>query len=159
MKQMSLRFVRWGAGLLVLGLVTGYGPLHHYLGGGVTASCPWAPTHGHVVLLGWVAFTLFGLVYRVLPDWGAPSAVALKLTAIHLWVSVVSVLGVYTNGIFGYRLLDHLSPDFYYKPDPEKLRLWLAIDGWFLTLFGLGCVLFMLVLFGTTRQGGRQATP
>jgi uncharacterized membrane protein YgdD (TMEM256/DUF423 family) len=64
MNAISLRFVRWGAALLVLGVVTGYGPLGHYLLGGAEVACPWAPIHGHVVLLGWVGFTLFGLVYR-----------------------------------------------------------------------------------------------
>ncbi|HEX9943404.1 MAG TPA: hypothetical protein VGG03_15415 [Thermoanaerobaculia bacterium] len=152
MKALSLRFIRWGAGLLVLGLLTGYGPLFHYLSGGVKVACPWAPVHGHVVLLGWVAFTIFGLVYRALPDWGTPSAAAMRMARGHFWLSVLSVLGVYANGIFGYRFLDRRSPGFYYKPDEETLRLWLSIDGWFLTVFAFGCVLFMVVLFSTTSQ-------
>jgi hypothetical protein len=116
MQGLSLRFVRWGAGLLVLGLLTGYGPLGHYLMGGVKVRCPWAPVHAHVVLLGWVAFTLFGLVYRALPEWGSPTATTVKLATVHFWLSVVSVLGVYANGTFGYRLLDRMSPRFYYRP-------------------------------------------
>lgn len=55
MENISLRFVRWGAGLLMLGLLTGYGPLGHYLQGGVAHACPWAPVHGHVATLGWMA--------------------------------------------------------------------------------------------------------
>ena len=35
MENLALRFIRWGTGLLVLGLLTGYGPLGHYLMGGV----------------------------------------------------------------------------------------------------------------------------
>jgi len=46
MERLPLQFIRWGAGLLVLGLLTGNGPLHHYLSGGVEVACPWAPTHG-----------------------------------------------------------------------------------------------------------------
>ncbi len=34
------------------------------------------------------------------------------------------------------------------RPDAEKLRLWLAIDGAFFTLFAAGCVLFLIVVFG-----------
>jgi cbb3-type cytochrome oxidase subunit 1 len=156
--RLSLRFIRWGTGLLVLGLLTGYGPLHHYMHGGVEVACPWAPVHGHVVLLGWVGFTLFGLVYRALPDWGTPTAAAVRIAGIHLWVSVLAVLGIYGNGIFGYRYLDRLSPSFYYKPDAETLRLWLSIDGWFLTLFAVGCFLFMWVVFSTTRQQPEKGT-
>lgn len=148
MKTIALRFVKWGTGLLALGLLTGYGPLGHYLHGGVKVACPWAPVHGHVALLGWMGFTLFGLVYRALPDWGVPPPSAVKLATGHLWVSVVAILGIWANGIFGYRLIDRFSPGFYYKPDTAKLNLWLSIDGCFLTLFAFGCLLFMLVVFG-----------
>ena len=151
MKKIALRFVKWGTGLLVLGLWTGYGPLHHYLSGHMQPSCPWAPVHGHVILLGWVGFTLFGLVYGALPGWGTPTYWAPRLDAAHFWVSLVSVLGVWINGIFGYRLLDRLSPDFYYKPEVDTLRLWLSIDGAFLTLFALGCMLFLAGVFGNVR--------
>jgi cbb3-type cytochrome oxidase subunit 1 len=151
MKKIALRFVKWGTGLLMLGLWTGYGPLHHYLAGHMQPSCPWAPVHGHVVLLGWVGFTLFGLVYQALPGWGTPGPLAPKLAAAHFWLSLVSVLGVWANGIMGYRIINRLSPGFYYKPDVEKLRIWLSIDGAFLTLFGIGCVLFLLVVFASMR--------
>lgn len=71
-------------------------------------------------------------------------------------MSVVSVLGVWANGIMGYRFLDHLSPSFYYKPEVDTLRLWLSIDGLFLTLFALGCVLFMVVVFGNVRYDVKE---
>lgn len=155
MERLPLQFIRWGAGLLVLGLLTGYGPLHHYLSGGVEVACPWAPTHGHVVLLGFVSLTLFGLVYRALPDWGAPGKPALWMGRIQLWLQVISVLGLYANGIFGYRYLDRLSPGFYYVGEMDTLRRWLSVDGWFLSLFAVGCLLFMVVLFTTARQPRR----
>jgi len=151
MKRISLRFVKWGTGLLAIGLLTGYGPLAHYLHGGVKVRCPWAPIHAHAVLLGWVGLTIFGLVYRALPEWGTPSPNALKLAKAQLWISIVSVLGIYANGIFGYRLLNRFSPGFYYQPDTKTLNLWLSIDGAFLTLYAVGCVLFMMVLFGNVK--------
>jgi nitric oxide reductase large subunit len=148
MKRISLKFVKWGTGLLAIGLLTGYGPLAHYLHGGVKIRCPWAPVHAHAVLLGWVGLTIFGLVYRALPEWGTPGPNAVKLAQAQLWISIVSVLGIYANGIFGYRLLNRFSPGFYYQPEPRTLNLWLSIDGAFLTLYAIGCVLFMMVLFG-----------
>jgi len=145
--RISLRFVKWGTGLLALGLLTGYGPLGHYLHGGVKVRCPWAPVHAHVAVLGWLGFTVFGLVYRALPSWGTPGPSAAKLATGHLWLSIISILGVWLNGTMGYRLIDRFSPGFYYRPDPDKLRLWLSIDGMFLTVFAAGCILFMLVVF------------
>jgi len=148
MKRISLKFVKWGTGLLAIGLLTGYGPLAHYLHGGVAIRCPWAPIHAHAALLGWVGLTLFGLVYRALPEWGTPGPNAVRLAKAHLWISIAAVLGIYANGICGYRLLNRISPAFYYKPDPHTLNLWLSIDGGFLTLYAVGCALFMMVLFG-----------
>jgi cbb3-type cytochrome oxidase subunit 1 len=156
LKRISLRFVKWGTGLLVVGVLTGYGPLGHYLHGGVEVACPWAPIHGHVTLLGWLGFTIFGLVYRALPDWGTVNPRAVKLATGHFWLSVVSVFGVYLNGIFGYRYLNRISPGFYYKPDTETLNLWLSIDGGFLTLYAVGCILFLLVVFGSVKYDAQD---
>ena len=94
MENLSLRFVRWGAGLLVLGLVSGYGPLGHYLLMGTEQQCSWAPIHGHEVLLGWVGMTLFGLVYRALPGWSSGRPPALGLARAHFKLAVTGSLGV-----------------------------------------------------------------
>jgi nitric oxide reductase large subunit len=151
MDNLSLRFIRWSAGLLVLGLLTGYGPLGHYLHGGVETACPWAPVHGHVALLGWLGMTAFGLVYKALPGWSGGAAQALKLARAHFVACVVGVLGVYLNGIFGYRIIDHIYDGFYYEPNTRLLNLWLAIDGIFLSIYGLGCMLFLFVVLRSTR--------
>lgn len=65
MDNLARQFIRWGTGLLALGILTGYGPLNHYLSGGVDVSCPWAPAHGHVIL-GCILFMLavFGSTSR-----------------------------------------------------------------------------------------------
>lgn len=151
MDRLALRFVRWSAGLLVLGLLTGYGPLAHYLHGGVEVACPWAPVHGHVALLGWLGMAVFGLVYKALPSWSHGAPPSLRLARAHFLACVGGVLGVYLNGIFGYRVLNHLSGGFYYRPDTKVLNLWLSIDGVFLSVYGLGCVLFLVVVLRSTR--------
>lgn len=159
MENLALRFIRWGAGLLVLGLLLGYLPLGHYLMGDTTPSCPAAPVHGHGVLLGWVGMTLFGLVYRALPAWGGGGAPSLGLARAHFALSVVGALGVVVNGTLGYQLLDRVSRGFYYTPDRPVLHLWFAVDGLFLSLFGVGCVLFLVVLLRSTsyRRGAAAA--
>jgi cbb3-type cytochrome oxidase subunit 1 len=151
MENVGLRFVRWGAGMLMLGLLTGYGPLGHYLRGGVTHACPWAPVHGHVATLGWMGMTLFGLVYRAIPSWANGATPALRLANAHFMVCVIAVLGVFANGIIGYRILDALVDGFYYRPVTSILNLWLSIDGVFLSLYGVGCLMFLSALLRSTR--------
>ncbi len=149
--NLGLRFVRWGSGLLMLGLVTGYGPLGHYLMGGVAIACPWAPVHAHVALLGWVGMTLFGLVYRAVPSWANGAISSSRLATAHFYCCVAGVLGVLLNGIVGYRILDVISDGFYYRGDTPVLNLWLSIDGMFLSLYGVGCLLFLVTLLRSTR--------
>lgn len=79
MENLSLRFIRWSVGLLMLGLLTGYGPLGHYLLGGVEHACPWAPVHGHIGILGWIGMTIFGLVYQAIPKWANGKSPSLRL--------------------------------------------------------------------------------
>lgn len=156
MSNLGLRFVRWGTGFLMLGLLTGYGPLGHYLMGGVKVACPWAPVHGHVATLGWLGMTLFGLVYRALPGWSGGRVAATGLVRAHFGLCVTGVLGVWANGIVGYRLIDSISDGFYYLPDEGMLDLWLSIDGAFLSIFGLGCLLFLIVVMRSTGYAVEQ---
>jgi hypothetical protein len=146
MENLALRFIRWGIALMILGLLTGYGPLAHYLHGGVEVACPWAPIHGHVGLLGWIGMTLFGLVYQVVPKWSNGKSPSLKLATAHLYICVTAVMGVMVNGMVGYRILDKISPSFYYIPNHKILNIWLSIDGMFLSLYGVGCFLFLIVV-------------
>jgi hypothetical protein len=150
MENLGLRFIRWGTGMMLLGLMTGYGPLMHYLHGGVEVACPWAPIHGHVGLLGWIGMTLFGLVYQAIPRWANGASPSIGLGKIHFYVCVTAVLGVVINGLIGYRILDRISPSFYYIPNTQVLNIWLSIDGLFLSLYGFGCVLFLIIVLRST---------
>ena len=151
MSNWALKFIRWGMGLTVLGLVTGYFPLGHYLMLGAVPSCPSAPIHGHTILLSFVGMTMFGLTYRALPAWMRGEA-PLGLVALHFRLAVTGVLGVCVNGTIGYELLGVLQPDFYYgAPAPQAVRnLWFAIDGLFLTLYAAGCIVFLYIVMKKT---------
>ena len=158
MDNLALRFIRWATGLLILGLATGYGPLGHYLMGGAIPSCPAAPIHGHTILLGWVGMTLFGLVYQVLPRWASGKPPALGVARAHFYLSVVGTLGAWANGAFGYAILSWIHPGFYYEPEMAFVRLWFGISGIFLTVYGLGCVLFLWVVFRSTAYRAESST-
>lgn len=149
----ALKFVRWGAGLTMLGLVTGYFPLGHYLMTDAMPSCPTAPVHGHVIMLSFVGMTMFGLAYRALPAWMGNRLPPLGLIRTHFWLAVAGVIGVVVNGTIVYEALGHLvQPGFYYlEADGQFVRnLWFGLDGAFLTLYGVGCVIFLYIVMTRT---------
>lgn len=153
MNNWALKFVRWGMGLTILGLITGYIPLGHYLMMGAIPSCPAAPVHGHTIMLSFVGMTVFGLAYRALPAWMGNAEPPLGLVRMHFWLAVIGVIGVCVNGTIGYELLTLVvQPEFYYLgAEGEAIRnLWFGIDGAFLTLYGAGCVIFLYILMKKT---------
>ena len=152
MQNISLKFIRWGAGLTILGLLTGYFPLGHYLMLHSHTSCPAAPVHGHTILLSFVGMLLFGLVYRALPTWLGDKEPPLRLISLHFWCCVIGVLGVAINGTIGYELLGLMTPGFYYLEEHSLpiRNLWFGIDGAFLSVYGAGCVSFLVVLLKGT---------
>jgi hypothetical protein len=166
MNNWALKFVRWGMGLSILGLITGYFPLGHYLMKDALPSCPTAPVHGHTILLSFVGMTLFGLAYRALPAWMGNGEPPLALVRAHFWLAVVGIIGVCANGTIGYEALGLVQRDFYYSGDAgHALRnLWFGIDGVFLTLYAGGCVIFLYILMTKTAyapaaDGLTQAAP
>lgn len=148
----ALKFLRWGMGLTVLGLITGYFPLGHYLMKDSLPSCPTAPVHGHTILLSFVGMTIFGLAYRALPTWLREGDAPIGLVRLHFWLTVAGVIGVCLNGTIGYEILGVMQPDFYYLgPDAQSVRnLWFAIDGVFLTMYAAGCLVFLHIVMNKT---------
>jgi hypothetical protein len=157
----ALKFVRWGLGLAALGLLFGFAPLGHYLLDDAIPSCPSAPIHGHVVLLSFVGMPMFGVIYQVMPAWMETPSLPLNLVRLHFRLAVAGIIGVLVNGAIVYEVLSHfLQPGFYYNgPDGQWVRnIWFGIDGAFLTLYGIGCVIFLsIVLKRTSYAAGAEA--
>jgi hypothetical protein len=156
----SLKFVRWGMGLTVLGLITGYFPLGHYLMKDALPSCPTAPVHGHTILLSFVGMTMFGLAYRALPAWLNGADAPLKLVRLHFRLTTIGIIGVCLNGTIGYELLKLVQPEFYYAgPSGLAVRnLWFSIDGVFLTLYAAGCLVFLHIVMNKTTYSHAELT-
>ena len=153
MSDWALKFLRWGMGLSIFGLITGYVPLGHYLMKDAMPSCPTAPIHGHTILLSFVGMTIFGLAYRAIPDWIGSAKPPLALIRLHFWLAVTGTVGVALNGTIGYEVLKMaVKPDFYYiGPEGQAVRnLWFGIDGLFLTIYGAGCVILFYILMTRT---------
>jgi hypothetical protein len=148
----ALKFVRWGFGLSIFGLITGYFPLGHYLMKDSLPSCPTAPVHGHTILLSFVGMVIFGLVYRALPDWMSGAEAPLGLIRLHFTLAVTGTIGVAVNGTIGYELLKMAAPEFYYLGSETQAarNLWFAIDGLFLTMYGAGCAILLYIVMTRT---------
>ena len=146
----SLKFVQYGMGLAVLGLLSGYFPLGHYLLSDAIPSCPSAPVHGHTILLSFVGMSLFGLLYKALPDWfGENFEPPVHLIRLHFRISVIAVIGVIVNGTLGYEFLNHFMQNgFYYLEEEGQFvrNIWFSIDGVFLSLYGSGLLIFLYIL-------------
>ena len=161
MDNWALKFIRWGMGLAILGLITGYVPLGHYLMMGAIPSCPVAPVHGHTILLSFVGMTMFGLAYRALPAWMRDSEPPLSLVRLHFWLAALGVIGVCINGTIGYEVLGMLvQPEFYYlgSQGQSVRNLWFAIDGVFLTTYAAGCIVFLYIVMTRTEYTSVTAT-
>jgi hypothetical protein len=145
----SLKFVRWGMGLSILGLISGYFPLGHYLMKDSLPSCPAAPVHGHVILLSFVGMSVFGLLYRGLLGWMSSNDLPWGLIRAHFIMTVIGVIGICLNGTLGYEVLAlFVQPHFYYiAGEGQTVRnLWFGIDGVFLSLYAVGCLIFLYTL-------------
>ena len=140
--QISLRFIRYGLGIGLLGIMTGYLPLFHYLMSDSTPSCPSAPIHGHLILLSFLGMSVFGLLYKALPDFLSPgSELPENQINWHFRLSVIALIGILINGTVGYEYLNHFHQQgFYYLEDQgQSIRnIWFAIDGVFLSLYAVG---------------------
>lgn len=160
MSNWALKFIRWGMGLTVLGLVTGYFPLGHYLMKDALPSCPTAPVHGHTILLSFVGMTMFGLAYRALPTWMNGHEPPLRLVRLHFWLTVAGIVGVCLNGTLGYEMLGAFQPDFYYAGSSAQAvrNLWFSIDGAFLTLYAAGCLVFLYIVVNKTTYAAAPVT-
>jgi len=144
-QRLGARFVQWGLGLGIFGIVLSFGIIGHYVRGaqydtgheflhnvGLWFACPWTlSVYG--IQLGSVGMVVFGLLLLVLgrsdADAGGGSAA--------LWWCVASLIGLFGAGYAGYFVVDAIWPEFYYKPVPQGKNVWL--------LSQLACIVAYLI--------------
>lgn len=86
MKNTAHAFFKTASLFAILGMCLGL-----YMA--ISADFTIAPAHGHFMLFGFVAFSIFGTYYKLWPTAGAS-----KLAQTHLWLSIVAVI-VFVPGI------------------------------------------------------------
>ncbi|MBI4051985.1 MAG: cbb3-type cytochrome c oxidase subunit I [Elusimicrobia bacterium] len=94
-KDPTKYFVLVAVAYLVLGGILGVLMMFSWMGGGWKG---WdyylIPTHTHVMLLGWVSMTMFGVAYRMFPAVLVRRLYSIRLAWVHFWVANVALVGL-----------------------------------------------------------------
>src|SRR6516165_8843038 len=147
--EIGTKLVRWGLGLFVFGLVTGYGPWLHYMHGALEEvheaflknvtlwfGCPWTlPVY--VTQLGGLGMVVIGLCYLVFARDGAmASATLAERTA-----PALCATGIVSEFVFGFPLyfaVNAVWPNFYYTPINAGKWTWLGTQGVCILIYVIG---------------------
>src|SRR5262245_595263 len=146
---LGARYVRWGLGLFVFGLVIGYGPWLHYMHGALEEvqptflknvtlwfGCPWTlPTY--VAQLGGLSMVVIGLCYVAFGRDGSMEAVA----GGERLAPALCAFGILLEFVFGYPLyfaVNTIWPNFYFTPIQAGKWTWLGAQGICILIFVVG---------------------
>jgi len=145
------KFVRWGLGLFVFGLVAGYGPWLHYMHGALEDvqeaflknvtlwfGCPWTlPVY--VTQLGGLGMVVFGVCYLVFARDGAMSSVTSGQRA----APALCAIGIIAEFVFGFPLyfaVNAVWPSFYFAPVTAGKWTWLGTQGVCIAVYVVGAM-------------------
>jgi hypothetical protein len=141
---LGVRFVRWGLGLFIFGLIFGFGLLGYYFHGTAFAengaqwlNYPWTFAT-YVLQVGGLGMVAIGTVYWLLPgnkletEW-------MDYTA--LWLCIVGLIATFLTSYVGYFVANAIWPSFFYKPITQGLNAWIGFQAASLVLYLFGAVL------------------
>jgi len=147
---LGVRFIEWGLGLGLFGVLISFGIIGHYVRGaqydtgheflhnvGLWFACPWTLSV-YAIQLGSVGMVVLGLLYVVL---GNRDPAASQPGTAELWWCVVALIGIFCTGYVGYFVVDAIWPEFYYKPVPRGKDVWLLAQAACMACYFIGLIL------------------
>ena len=142
---LGVKFIRWGLGLFLLGLLLGFGPLGHYFRGGTSVfldnEALWSWTlAAHLVQVGALGMVAIGSVYWLLPG-DKLETEALDYTS--FWLCVVALIGIFLTCI-GYSVMNTRWAPLDFMALTSKRYVWLIGQGLSLALYVIGVLLAFL---------------
>jgi hypothetical protein len=150
--RLGVRFIEWGLGLGIFGLLLSFGIIAHYLHGarhptgeeflkniGLWFACPWTLSV-YAIQLGSLGMVAYGAVYLVVGK-TCPGAESRPAGRAAFWLCVVSLLALFGTGYAGYFVVDSIWPDFYYEPVPEGKKVWLLAQAASVACYFAGAIL------------------
>jgi hypothetical protein len=159
--EVGVKFVRWGLGLFLFGLVAGYGPWLHYMHGALEEvhevflknvtlwfGCPWTlPVY--VTQLGGLSMIVLGLCYVTFAREGSLSTIS----GLERVAPSICATGVIAEFVFGFPLyfaVNAIWPNFYYTPIDQGKWTWLGVQG--------ACIMIYLIGVAFAYGGLHRAT-
>lgn len=145
---LGVRFIRWGLGLFIFGLIFGFGLLGYYFHGTVESNMlsgseaqwlnyPWTLAT-YILQVGGLGMVAIGVIYWLLP--GAKLELeSVDYTA--LWLCVVGLIATFLTSYIGYFVTNAIWPSFFYKPVTRGMNAWIVSQAVSVALYLCGVVL------------------
>jgi hypothetical protein len=159
---LGARFIDWGLGLGLFGLLLGFGVIAHYLHGAqhptgegflknisLWFACPWTLSV-YTVQLGSLGMVVYGVLYVVLGNTFPEAEVGAAAFA-GFWLCVVSLPAIFCTGYVGYFVADAVWPEFYYKPVEAGKNAWLLAQAACILCYFIGSILVWTSVRGMLR--------
>ena len=146
---LGAKYVRWGLGLFLFGLVIGYGPWLHYMHGALEEvheaflknvtlwfGCPWTLAV-YVTQLGGLSMVVIGLCYLTFARDGAIGSIS-SGERMGLMLCTVGIIAEFVFGFPLYFAVNAIWPDFYFTPIQAGKWTWLGIQGACILIYVIG---------------------
>ena len=167
--ELGAKYIRWGFGLFIFGLVVGFIPLAHYMHGSfepveaaflknVTLWWGCAFTLAvYVAQIGSLAMIVIGLCYLVFARDGTMTS----LTAAERIAPTLCAAGImaeFVAGVAGYYAVAAVWPNFYYAPVRHGIWVWLGLQAVCIAIYVIGVVWAYSGIRPALRGTHREAT-
>jgi hypothetical protein len=160
--ELGAKFIRWGFGLFVFGLVIGFVPMAHYMHGSFETvgeaflknvtlwwGCAWTLAV-YVTQVGSLAMIVIGLCYLVLARDGAMTSVT-DTERMAPALCAGGIIAEVVAGFAGYYAVLAVWPNFYYGPVRAGIWAWLGLQAVCIAIYVAG------VMYGS--GGIKRALP
>jgi hypothetical protein len=138
--EVGAKYIRWGFGLFIFGLVIGFVPMAHYMHGSFETvgeaflknvtlwwGCAWTLAV-YVAQVGSLAMIVIGLCYVVLAREGAMTSV-MGGARMAPALCAGGIIAEFVAGFAGYYAVLAVRPNFYYAPVRAGILVWLGLQG------------------------------
>ena len=154
--ELGWKFIHWGLGLFIVGFLTGFIPILHYMHGALAGDvgpvflknmtlwwgCP-AILAELTLKTGGLGMVVIGFCYLALARDGAAAHVSSRERLAAALCSFGLIAELVTAGV-GYAVGNLIWPNFFFHPVPAGKNAWLAVQGISIAFYVVG-VIFALV--------------
>jgi hypothetical protein len=145
---LGVRFIRWGLGIFIFGLIFCFGLLGYYFhstiertmiseSGAQWLNYPWTLAT-YILQVGGLGMVAIGVIYWLLPG-DKLETEAVDYTA--LWLCIVGLVATFLTSYVGYFVANAIWPSFFYKPITQGVNAWIASQAASVALYLFGVVL------------------